>query len=461
MAPTPVGWRITTALAKETTYGTELFPTGTKFLHAMDGDTMTAEQGNIAEPDFANVPDRIGAIRGIRSLAADLRYIVRPSGTQGTKPDIDEVLTGSLFPTVTTNTADAVQASPAPTTTAYAILTAGNVTAKTFVVTDGTGYSEPELRFCTANSSGTLTVTPAHSAAPTAADVVDATNTWAMGARTVGLTYYLWASNDADTQVYSEGAIGWFPERWTLDWSSDADGLLTMSWSGPGNGNHVTTGTDALDGAINSSVTTVGVDELRNFSVGSKILINSEAMEVTAKSADSGAGNLTVTRGFDSTVAASHSDNDPIYPYRGTVTLTAGDPISANYCTVIIGTGSTEFEATSVSISIGQAVGQQRDATQDDLVARMTAGRIDGTCEITGWVTDGNTAEFLRGRDLESVAVFVQWGNTLGKLFAAYMPQVYFKIVPMSQDGEEGLSVVMSGDIRGTSAGNDSIYLGS
>ncbi len=76
-----------------------------------------------------------------------------------------------------------------------------------------------------------------------------------------------------------------------------------------------------LDGGVNSSVTTLTVDDNESspaaavgfFRVGDKIRINNEIMEVTAVAANTGTeANLTVIREVDGSTAASHSDNDQI-----------------------------------------------------------------------------------------------------------------------------------------------------
>ena len=65
---------------------------------------------------------------------------------------------------------------------------------------------------------------------------------------------------------------------------------------------------DLINGAINSSVTTIAVDNGAYFRPGHMAKIGTEHVRVTAVSGN----NLTVVRGYSGTTAASHSDNDPI-----------------------------------------------------------------------------------------------------------------------------------------------------
>lgn len=68
---------------------------------------------------------------------------------------------------------------------------------------------------------------------------------------------------------------------------------------------------DQLNGAINSAVTTITVDGSysgisNKYFIGTVILVDDERMQVTNVNS---ATSLDVTRGFDSTTAAAHSDN--------------------------------------------------------------------------------------------------------------------------------------------------------
>lgn len=65
-----------------------------------------------------------------------------------------------------------------------------------------------------------------------------------------------------------------------------------------------------LDGAINSSVTTVVTDSTTAFPASGTILIGSEQINYTAKTATDFTG---CTRGANGTTAASHADEDPVY----------------------------------------------------------------------------------------------------------------------------------------------------
>lgn len=65
-----------------------------------------------------------------------------------------------------------------------------------------------------------------------------------------------------------------------------------------------------LDGAINSSVTTITVDSTTGFESDGTLVIGTEHIYYASKSATQ---FLTCTRGIDDTLAAAHSNNDDVY----------------------------------------------------------------------------------------------------------------------------------------------------
>lgn len=459
----PAKFKKTCAAGTESAYGTESFPAAADFYHQMDGLSIEGDRENIPEPDYAGVADEIGTIEGNRSSSFSFPLTFRPSGTGGTAPDADEIIK-SILSTRADNTADAVASSPSPTTTAYAIGTESNVSVDTFVVTTLTGVTKPEMRFCTANASATLTVTPPNSAAPTAADVVGATNTYKFGDRSSSafLTIAAFLEDSASNVIKSLLAVGCVPNAMEWEWSKDTQ-FATLMISGEGNGKVIDTGVGQLNEALDSSETAVDVDEMAVFDVNSKIIIDSEAMHITAKSADTGAGTLTVTRQYNSTSPATHNDNTVIYPYSPTGTLTTAVPVPSIYADVFIGTSGTQVEATRIKCRIEQATEYIRDATTDELVSRFVDGRRIVTFEVDAVLTDTQDlhANLIQGRWNGSKALFIQLGNAAGKLLGFYAPLWYPELQPLDLDGDGHYAVSMSGTCRGTTTGDDSLYIGA
>jgi hypothetical protein len=458
----PAKYRKTTAAGTESAYGTESFPASADFYHQMDGERIEFDRENIPEPDYAGVADEIGSIEGNRTSSFTFPLTVRPSGTSGTAPDADEIIK-TLLASRRDNVTDAVAASPTPSTTAYAISTEARVATKSFIVTTLTGVTKPEMRFCTLNSSATLTVTPPHTAAPTAGDAVTATNSYSFGSRaaTAFLTIAEFLADGAGTQIKSLVAMGCVPNVMEWEWSKDSQ-FLTMRISGEGNGNVVNTGIGQLNEALDASETGVDVDDLSVFDIGSKIIVDTEAMAVTAKSADVGPGALTVERDYDGTTAATHSDNAVIYPYRPAVTLTTAVPVPSIYADVFIGVEGTQATATRIACRIELDVAYVRDSTTDDLVSRFVDGRRKVNFEVDMVMTDGQTQaiNLTQGRWNGSQPLFIQLGNTAGKLVGFYAPLWYPEMSPLDLDGDGFYSVTLAGTCRGTTAGDDSLYIG-
>ncbi len=459
--PAPAKFRKTCAVSLEATYGTEVFPASADFYQQMDGFSLDFSRENIEEPDYSGVADRIGSIAGNRVCTFTLPLTVRPSGTGGTAPDADEVIK-SMLPTRVDNTADAVQAG-SPTTTTYDIATGSNVTDNTFVLTSGTGYAKPELRFCTDETGNTLTVTPPHSAAPTAGDAVGATNTYTAGDRasTAMLTLGAFTADGANAIVKSLLAVSCVPNVIEWEWSKDGQ-FLKRTISGEGNGDVRDTGVGTLDGALDNSQTDVTVDELAVFDVGSKIYIDTEAMDVTAKASDTGGGDLTVTRAYDGTSAAAHSDNAVIRPYRPTVSLPSVVPVPVIYADAFIGTSGTQATITRLSVRFEREVSYVRDATTDELVSRYVDGRYMVTVDMDLVLldTEEQHTNLAAGRWNASKALLIQMGNAAGKVVGFYFPTWYPQMQPLDMDGEGHYSVTLSGEARGTITGNDTFYLG-
>lgn len=83
---------------------------------------------------------------------------------------------------------------------------------------------------------------------------------------------------------------------------------------------------DLLNGAVTSTATFITVDERLKFTTGDVLLINSEYLRVTDYGTT--ANTLVVDRGYGSSDAAAHSDNDDVVGV-GTALAEGGDPKDA------------------------------------------------------------------------------------------------------------------------------------
>lgn len=71
-------------------------------------------------------------------------------------------------------------------------------------------------------------------------------------------------------------------------------------------------GTDLNDASMDTTKTTIAVDDGTQFEIGQTIIIGSEQMLVTAISSN----DLTCTRGLNGTAAAAHADDSDVYVLR-------------------------------------------------------------------------------------------------------------------------------------------------
>ncbi len=457
------------ALKAETTYGTAADPAGTDFYHVSDGTEINASRVNAAIPDKTGTSrSRAGAIPGFPQSDGTFNLVVRASGSAGTVPNIDGLLQNTFFGDSVDNTSDAVQAAPSPTTTSYKIATPANVTAGTFVVVTSNEFTPvgtAEARFCTNNSTGTLTVTPAHSAPPVTADVVSATNTYSLkAARDGSLTMWSYIDSGDKVAMISQAMPGFAPTTMAISWEHGGEGYLNVSFSGEGSGEEIFTGRTTLSSAITGSLATdvtVSLTELGVVSVGSRILIEAEAMKVTAKSADTGTGTMTVERGYDGTTRDTHAISTAVRPYRPTPSLSTQTPIPSIYCDVFIGGTSVQFPATRVSVNLNDNISVLRDSSSSEGQGTdYAAGMRTVEVEIEGYLRDSSQLDAFRGFMGLGSTCFIQWGRTAGKLVMLSMPNVVFQGTPISGSGDGPVSVVLRGEARLSSSDEDELKLG-
>ncbi|MBC8281599.1 MAG: hypothetical protein H8E48_12495 [Chloroflexi bacterium] len=103
-------------------------------------------------------------------------------------------------------------------------------------------------------------------------------------------------------------------------------------------------GTDLNDAAMDTSKTTVVVDDGTQFEIGQTILINSEQMLIT----DISSNNLTVTRGLNGSTAEAHADNSDINILRWPASVERAALVQ----TARIWTRSADFEPFFVDADV-------------------------------------------------------------------------------------------------------------
>lgn len=454
------------ALTSETTYGVAVDPSGANFFHVADGSVLNATRTNAAIPDKTGTSrSRQGAIPGFPMADGVFNVITRTSGVAGTVPNIDGLLQNTFFTDSVDNGADSVQASPSPSTTSYKIGTASNITAGTIAVVTSANFTEvntAEARYVTNNAAGVITVTPAMSAAPASTDVVSATNTYKLqAARDGSLTFWSYVDSGDKVSMLSKAMPGFVPNTLGITWEHGGEGYLSMSFTGEGSGEYIFTGRTTLGAAIaDASVTTITLSELGVVSVGSRILVEAEAMKVLSKSADTGSGTVTVERDYDGTTADAHADALPVRPYRVTPSLTSQTPLPSIYCDVFVGSGSTQFPATRVSITLNDNITILRDSSSTEGQGTdYSAGMRTIEVEIEGFLRDSSQVDAFLGNMGLGTNVLIQWGRTAGKIVCVNMPNCVMQGTPIPADGDGPVTITLQGEARLSAADEDEFVL--
>jgi len=189
---------------------------------------------------------------------------------------------------------------------------------------------------------------------------------------------------------------------------------------------HATTVRSALNGEINSTTTTVVLDDTTGLSASDKIKVGEEVMTITNVNIDG--VTLTVTRGATdedstATTAYTHSDNVAVYKYY--------DDGNAEYLTPA--SGNTEANSSIADYGLKQMVLQRREIidqnTLDLLTQRIITRFKDPVDRIT--IKPANPKDVL---DTVSLGDFVTINDTLSGLAGNY--EVVSMDISFDQSGE-------------------------
>lgn len=167
-----------------------------------------------------------------------------------------------------------------------------------------------------------------------------------------------------------------------------------------------------LSGAINSAVTTVGLNSTTSFPAVGLVLIDNEVIKYTGISSN----NLTgCTRGFDGTTAASHSSaavvsfafcaqhhnglKDEIIAIETSLNLTASKAIATNVSGRLVATSVTDTELGYIS-GVTSAVQTQLNAK---LTNPLTGNLAAGGFKLTGLAAGSSNGDSLRYEQLIGV----------------------------------------------------------
>mgnify|MGYP003677021385 CR=1 FL=1 len=284
-----------------------------------------------------------------------------------------------------------------------------------------------------AATAGVLTVWPPLSAAPSNGDDVK-----------TAITYV----PDNDRDVLEESAAAWIGANRTQ--MREAHRITAY----------------LLNGAINSSVTTITVDNANvipdDVSASKPVYMTIEAdgtnaeenVRVTAKSG----ANLTVVRGQLTTSGVAHLDNSVIRPYFPADTV-AGTPVPSILGAVVVGTGSetvrAELQLKSASVEADLAVNKKEDVlgTTWKLQGYSLAMRnIEVSME--GWGDIETMAWARNAEDYGTAQAMVQQGDVEGSIVGFCANSVLFDN-PADDPSADEMGVTLKGRALALNADTD------
>ena len=398
--------------------------------------------------DRYGTSNKVGKIDQKRTGSASLDAYLMPSGVAGTAPDIADLLLSGGWQAKTATTSSVLGAGATTTIIPVQVGAAVNIAVGSCVLISG------EARRVTARDTvaDTITVSPALSVAPANAVAV-----------TGGIGYIpkdaradaqdaitVWGGNNRSM----DRLIGWLPQKFAFTLGGDTAAGIVVD--GPGRRRDRLVATQ-LDGAILLAATSATVDfgGCAPSDLPTYWQIEAEIIRVTAV-----AGNVwTIVRAQLATAAADHADNSEVYPYAPAGTY-AGSPLPATSGDLIVnGVGLESTGQTTLEVDMGVETWEDDHGDAYKLHA-FTPGPHSVKFSTTGFARwSDRLVAALRAASRTAVEAFVQQGSTSGAIFACACPTIRFA-EPEIDRGQEKITVELSGEAEGTTAGEDDVWLG-
>jgi len=382
-----------------------------------------------------------------RSHDFNLNTYLEPSGTPTVPPRMGAVLEGALGAKNDASAASAtVKSTPAPTATSFTLDSIGASNIDDFDAggiikiehSDGNTYYRAIVSISgEAGADKDVTISPALPTAPSAGDAITGGINYSVGADIKPLSIC------ADLENGMEFAHGALPNTFAVEFSGAGDVMIEAS--GPVREGGFTYVDQVGTGGIDDSATTLPIkNNVKNFSVGSYIQVESEVMLVTAL--DEGNSQVTVVRAQASTSAAAHAADIAINAYVPTPTI-VGEPLAGSVGSAFtLKLGSTEFTPIITKV---RAEGNNNASVITDEVGsgttgtRYTQGRADFTVTV-GIKLEGNQIPLLNQHSGDTIpeVEFLCWlGEAAGKVFVMYAPRGEMQLVSIPSSGDEEIHI--------------------
>lgn len=222
--------------------------------------------------------------------------------------------------------------------------------------------------------------------------------------------------------------------------SMEFDGAGNVMWEFEGkHASTVISGTDQLNGALDNSQTDVVVDDASKYDVGSRILVESEIMLITA--INYATNTLTVTRGYSATTPATHIDDSTVTGLKPTHALVGAKIVQPIALTLDDGDGALSVDIISGKFTVDKQLKEFNDETS---TVKMTGGEFDVkkvSLEITMRLyRDQLYLLNSINRNLSFAAVLTT-GNTAGRTSTLTLPQMVGLHVPIEAPGDTEIIV--------------------
>ncbi len=403
--------------------------------------------------DAHGTAGRRGQISQHKTVGFSIELYATGGGATGTAPDWHNLLIGGGW-TANSPPSDTTVSGGSSTTTRIDVASSSGWEAGDALVV------ENQLRRVTAvDSVGTdLVVTPALSAAPAASAAVAAA--------------YIYHPDD--NRADSQGALtlwGYDNRRCdrligavitSITFTASGNDELRMSVEGQAY-RADTIHSTLLNGAINNSVTTITVDSglcvPSDVSATSPVYmqINSEVVKVIGVSGN----DLTVdTRGvyLGGGAAASHSDNDEIFPWEPTATYVSAEPISRTTGSLLINSVDLQHSSGSLTCDLGVRFTEASHG-QAYAIDHYTINRREVTFQANGSSEYSTMAvRALEAANRTEVVAFLQAGTSGGSILGWDCPKTVFEIPPFNRARDEEMTYDLSGPAH-ENTGEDDVYI--
>jgi len=446
----------------ETTFDTVAEHAGANIVPMLGDASLVYDRG---ETELADKKDSVGVSSVIRdgrhtTTWSFPRSHLKTSDAAATQPQLNPFLRAWAGSRAAGNNTDAVQASPTPTATAFAVATIANFSVGS-IIRMTSGVTSGEVAFVTGISGSTLTIAPALSGAPSSTDTL-----------AIGESYPLTQDNTVSLSIAHEMAhtlkVASGCQCNSIGIGVGNSGTLQLEASGDGSGRISVAGTTLVaGGGINNSVTSITVTT----SDGPKFLIDTalpmyatieaegantaETVKITAVSGDV----LTVVRAQKSTSASAHAAGAVIVPWSPSLTK-VGTPRSGLVGMFKLGGSAFTMHTFDFKGDNGHAMHENNLGSvyspgfdRDGVNPRKTS------CSVTGKFSKDYLLKFGAAVVGSSTPLWLQIGTTANSIFALYAPAWRPKIPPLAAGGSPVATLALDGACLETS-GNDEVYLG-